>query len=70
MVSWYPAGELIRQLEEKESLLSQMTRGKQASIQQIEELKRHTEEEIKVRPLLIRSTDPIWSDAFAILFCP
>uniref|UniRef100_A0A8C5AAF7 Myosin heavy chain n=1 Tax=Gadus morhua TaxID=8049 RepID=A0A8C5AAF7_GADMO len=48
-------GELSRQLEEKESLLSQMTRGKQASIQQIEELKRHTEEEIKAKNALAHS---------------
>ena len=40
---------MSRQLEEKDSLMSQLTRGKQASIQQIEELKRFNEEEVKVR---------------------
>ena len=38
----------MRQLEEKEALVSQLTRGKQAYTQQIEELKRHIEEEVKV----------------------
>ena len=41
-------GEFSRQLEEKEALVSQLTRGKQAFTQQIEELKRHVEEEVKV----------------------
>lgn len=41
-------GEFSRQLEEKEALVSQLTRGKQAYTQQIEELKRHVEEEVKV----------------------
>ena len=41
-------GEFGRQLEEKEALVSQLTRGKQAFTQQIEELKRHVEEEVKV----------------------
>ena len=41
-------GEFGRQLEEKESLVSQLTRSKQAYVQQIEELKRHVEEEVKV----------------------
>lgn len=41
---------MSRQLEEKESLMSQLTRGKQAFIQQTEELKRVYEEEVKVRP--------------------
>ncbi|KAG7270989.1 hypothetical protein CRUP_014588 [Coryphaenoides rupestris] len=45
-------GELSRQLEEKESMLSQMTRGKQAFTQQIDELKRHIEEEIKAKNAL------------------
>lgn len=44
---FYP-GEISRQLDEKESLVSQLTRGKQAFMHQIEELKRHLEEEIKV----------------------
>ena len=46
-------GEFGRQLEEKEALVSQLTRGKQAYTQQIEELKRLIEEEVKV--LLKRS---------------
>lgn len=37
-----------RQLEEKEALVSQLTRNKQAFTQQIEELKRQIEEEVKV----------------------
>lgn len=41
-------GELARQLEEKDSLVSQLTRGKQSNIQQIEDLKRQLEEEVKV----------------------
>lgn len=45
----FTQGEFSRQIEEKEALVSQLTRGKQAFTQQIEELKRHTEEEIKVR---------------------
>lgn len=44
-------GELSRQLEEKESIVSQLSRSKQAFTQQIEELKRQLEEESKVRPL-------------------
>uniref|UniRef100_G3N9J8 Myosin, heavy chain b n=1 Tax=Gasterosteus aculeatus aculeatus TaxID=481459 RepID=G3N9J8_GASAC len=45
-------GEFSRQLEEKESLISQLTRGKQAYTQQIEELKRHLEEEVKAKNAL------------------
>ncbi len=41
-------GEFSRLLEEKEALVSQLTRGKQAFTQLIEELKRHIEEETKV----------------------
>jgi len=40
--------ELSRQLEEKESLVSQLTRGKCSYNQQLEDLKRQLEEEIKV----------------------
>ncbi|KAK0134633.1 Myosin heavy chain, skeletal muscle [Merluccius polli] len=40
-------GEFGRQLEEKEALVSQLTRAKQAFTQQIEELKRQNEEEVK-----------------------
>ena len=43
------AGELIHQVEEKESLVSQLTKSKQALTQQLEELKRQLEEETKVR---------------------
>lgn len=45
----YMQGEMGRQLEEKEALVSQLTRSKQAFTQQIEELKRQIEEEVKVR---------------------
>ncbi|TWW70117.1 Myosin heavy chain, fast skeletal muscle [Takifugu flavidus] len=45
-------GEFGRQLEEKEALVSQLTRGKQAFTQQIEELKRHVEEEVKAKNAL------------------
>jgi hypothetical protein len=41
-------GEFARQLEEKDSLVSQLTRGKQSNVQQIEDLKRQLEEEVKV----------------------
>uniref|UniRef100_A0A668U3C9 Myosin heavy chain, fast skeletal muscle-like n=1 Tax=Oreochromis aureus TaxID=47969 RepID=A0A668U3C9_OREAU len=44
--------ELSHQLEEKEALISQLTRGKQAFTQQIEELKRHVEEEVKPKNAL------------------
>ncbi|KAJ7987385.1 hypothetical protein DPEC_G00325940 [Dallia pectoralis] len=40
-------GEFARQLEEKDSLVSQLTRGKLSHVQQIEDLKRQLEEEIK-----------------------
>lgn len=42
------SGEFSRQLDEKEAMVSQLSRGKQAYTQQIEELKRQLEEEIKV----------------------
>ncbi|XP_066560793.1 myosin heavy chain, fast skeletal muscle-like [Amia ocellicauda] len=45
-------GEFSRQLEEKEALVSQLTRGKQAYTQQIEELKRQMEEEVKAKNAL------------------
>ncbi|XP_046870538.1 myosin heavy chain, fast skeletal muscle-like [Hypomesus transpacificus] len=45
-------GELSRQLEERESLVSQLTRNKQASTQQNEELKRLVEEEVKAKNAL------------------
>lgn len=48
--SFPPVGELSRQLEEKEALISQLTRGKLSYTQQLEDLKRQLEEEGKVRP--------------------
>uniref|UniRef100_A0A8K9XUP7 Myosin motor domain-containing protein n=1 Tax=Oncorhynchus mykiss TaxID=8022 RepID=A0A8K9XUP7_ONCMY len=45
-------GEFGRQLEERESLVSQLTRGKQAFTQQVEELKRQIEEEVKAKNAL------------------
>lgn len=42
-------GELSHQVEEKEVLISQLTKNKQALTQQLEELKRQLEEETKVR---------------------
>lgn len=48
----WPAGELSRLLEEKESLISQLSRGKATATQSLEELRRQLEEESKVgRPL-------------------
>uniref|UniRef100_A0A803YRD7 Myosin heavy chain 1 n=1 Tax=Meleagris gallopavo TaxID=9103 RepID=A0A803YRD7_MELGA len=46
------ASEYSRQVEEKDALISQLSRGKQAFTQQIEELKRHLEEEIKAKNAL------------------
>uniref|UniRef100_A0A8D3D6B5 Uncharacterized protein n=1 Tax=Scophthalmus maximus TaxID=52904 RepID=A0A8D3D6B5_SCOMX len=45
-------GEFGRQIEEKEALVSQLTRGKQAFTQQVEELKRQIEEEVKAKNAL------------------
>ncbi|XP_056148609.1 myosin-7-like [Lampris incognitus] len=45
-------GELSRQLEEKESLVSQLTRGKNSNNQQLEDLKRQLEEEVKAKNAL------------------
>lgn len=42
------SGELSRLLEEKESLINQLSRGKTSFTQTIEELKRQLEEETKV----------------------
>lgn len=41
--------ELSRQVEEKESLIFQLTRGKQSYSQQLDDLKRQLEEEVKVK---------------------
>lgn len=49
----FKQGEFGRQIEEKEALVSQLTRGKQAFTQQIEELKRQIEEEVKVRNVIL-----------------
>ncbi|XP_070708589.1 myosin heavy chain, fast skeletal muscle-like [Pempheris klunzingeri] len=45
-------GEISRLLEEKEAILSQMSRAKLTFTQQIEELKRHAEEETKAKNAL------------------
>lgn len=47
--TYHHPAEMSRQLEEKESLMSHLSRGKQAFLQQMEELKRLNEEEVKVR---------------------
>lgn len=44
----YHLGEYSRQLDEKDAFVSQLTRGKQVFMQQIDEMKRQIEEEIKV----------------------
>ena len=44
-------GELSRQMEDKDSLVSQLTRGKLSYTQQIEDLKRQLEEETKVHSM-------------------
>ena len=48
MIEILGAGEMARHVEERDSLLSQLTRGKQAYIQQIEQIKRQNEEDNKV----------------------
>uniref|UniRef100_A0A3P8X5F6 Myosin heavy chain 7 n=1 Tax=Cynoglossus semilaevis TaxID=244447 RepID=A0A3P8X5F6_CYNSE len=45
-------GELLRQLEDKDSLVSQLTRGKMSYTQQVEDLKRQLEEETKAKSAL------------------
>jgi len=52
-------------VEEKDALISQLSRGKQAFTQQIEELKRHLEEEIKVKVLPVGG---LTLDSYSILF--
>lgn len=49
-------------MEEKEALVSQLTRGKQALTQQLDELKRQLEEETKVRTTLLgmAASDRTW----------
>ena len=41
--------EFTRQAEDKDSLISQLTRGKNSYTQQLEDIKRQLEEEVKVR---------------------
>ena len=55
-------GELSHQVEEKEALVSQLTKGKQALTQQLDELKRQLEEETKVRTTLLgmAASDRTW----------
>lgn len=43
-------GDLSRQLQEKDAIMLQLSRSKQATAQQTEELRRQLEEEIKVVP--------------------
>lgn len=50
--------ELSRQMEERESLISQLTRGKQGFTSQIDELRRLIDEESKVRTAHIRLPRP------------
>ncbi|XP_056283944.1 myosin-6 [Pseudoliparis swirei] len=49
-------GEFGRQLEEKESLVSQLTRGKNSYNQQVEDLRRQLEEEVKAKNALAHAT--------------
>lgn len=55
LTNLYFTGEFARQLEEKGSFVSQLTRGKQSFTQQIEDLKRQLEEEVKVHTLFRNS---------------
>lgn len=62
-------GEYSRQVEEKDGLISQLSRSKQAFTQQIEELKRHLEEEIKVK--LLPLGDGFWiENLFSLQIVP
>ncbi|KAJ8413253.1 hypothetical protein AAFF_G00092490 [Aldrovandia affinis] len=56
-------GELARQLEDKDSLVSQLTRGKQSNTQQIEDLKRQLEEEIKAKNALAHAVQSARHDS-------
>ncbi|KAJ8413255.1 hypothetical protein AAFF_G00092510 [Aldrovandia affinis] len=56
-------GELARQLEEKDSLVSQLTRGKQSNTQLIEDLKRQLEEEIKAKNALAHAVQSARHDS-------
>ncbi|KAL6488974.1 hypothetical protein MHYP_G00027150 [Metynnis hypsauchen] len=56
-------GELSRQLEEKDSLVSQLTRSKQSYTQQIEDLKRQLEEEVKAKNALAHAVQSARHDS-------
>ncbi|KAM9797928.1 myosin-6 [Neosynchiropus ocellatus] len=45
-------GEICRQLEEKEALIAQLSRGKMSCAQQLEDLRRQLEEEVKAKNAL------------------
>lgn len=55
-IVWLVAAEFSRQMEERESLISQLTRGKHGSTSVIDELKRLFEEETKV----IKCLQTLW----------
>lgn len=56
----WAAGELSRLLEEKESLISQLSRGKALATQSLEELRRQLEEESKVGWPLAATDRVVW----------
>ncbi|KAJ8374881.1 hypothetical protein SKAU_G00054610 [Synaphobranchus kaupii] len=56
-------GELSRQMEEKESLVTQLTRGKLSYTQQVEDLKRQLEEEIKAKNALAHAVQSARHDS-------
>ncbi|XP_062376904.1 myosin-7-like [Sardina pilchardus] len=56
-------GELSRQLEEKVSLVSQLTRSKHSHTQQIEDLKRQLEEEVKAKNALAHAVQSARHDS-------
>ncbi|XP_075384056.1 myosin-7B [Tenrec ecaudatus] len=55
-------GELSRLLEEKESLLSQLSRGKTSAAQSLEELRRQLEEESKAKSALAHAVQALRHD--------
>lgn len=62
------SGEYSRKIEEKDGLISQLSRSKQAFTQQIEELKRHLDEEVKVRNMFIFPVGGLTLDSDSIFF--
>uniref|UniRef100_A0A8C2SDB2 Myosin heavy chain 7B n=1 Tax=Capra hircus TaxID=9925 RepID=A0A8C2SDB2_CAPHI len=58
----WPAGELSRLLEEKESLISQLSRGKALATQSLEELRRQLEEESKAKSALAHAVQALRHD--------